>query len=179
MRLLVDQDGVMADFMGRVFDITEQETGRRYCHADITDYWFDGCPDKDLFMDIMNREGLYRDLDVITGSVQAINRLREQYDVVVCSAPPKGSKTAEDEKREWLARHFDNDFAEAAIITRNKHLVMGSVLIEDNPHIRRDAAWTPVMLDQPWNSQAKHLYRMRNWGDTGIIYSLMDGVVKL
>jgi len=99
--------------------------------------------------------------------------LREKYDVVVCSAPPKTSKTAEDEKREWLAEHFDTDFAEQAIITRDKHLVIGKLLIEDNPHIERDANWTPVMFDQPWNRRAIFKHRMFGWGDIHLIDRLM------
>lgn len=168
--LLVDADGVMADFMGHLFETVKAETGRSYCHADITDYWFDGMQDRSLFLDIMNREGTYRHLGVISGAREAITRLRESYDVVVCSAPPKTSKTAEDEKREWLAEHFDTDFAEQAIITRDKHLVMGRLIIEDNPFIDRDANWQAIMFHQPWNRDVTDLPRMYGWGDIGVIH---------
>lgn len=171
-RLLVDQDGVLADFMGHVYKTVEAETGRKYCHADTQDYWFKDCPDKDLFMDIINRQGTYSDLDVITGAVEAIKRLREYYDVVVVTAPPRGSKTAEDEKRQWLARHFDKDFAEEAIVTRDKHLVHGRLMIEDNPDIDRDADWRPLMFDQPWNRKSD-LPRMYGWGDLSVVYRNM------
>lgn len=174
MRLLLDMDGVVADFMGEVYRQTEIETGRKYCHADTVDYWFNDSPDRALFLDIMNREGVYRHLDVITGAIQAVNRLREHYDVVVCSAPPKTSKTAEDEKRGWLAEHFDTDFAEQAIITRNKHLVMGRVIIEDNPFIDRDANWQPIIFDQAWNQDVTDLPRMKGWHDLAPVYRSME-----
>lgn len=168
-RLYVDMDGVLADFMGEVYRQVEAETGRRYCHADTVDYWFNDCPDKDLFLDIMNREGTYRHLGLITGAREAITRLREYYDVRVLSAPPKASKTAEDEKREWLAEHFDTEFAEQAIIDRNKSLYIGKVLIEDNPHIDRDANWRPVIFTQPWNTGVTDLPRMDGWGDIQVV----------
>lgn len=173
MRALIDMDGTICDFMGHVYETVEAETGRRYCHADTVDYWFNDCPDRDLFLSIMNREGTYRHLDVITGAVKAVNRLRESYDVVVCSAPPKASKTAEDEKREWLAEHFDADFAEQAIITRDKHLVIGRILIEDNPDIDRNANWRPVMFDQAWNRGVTDLPRMYGWHDLSVVEEAM------
>jgi 5'(3')-deoxyribonucleotidase len=160
--LLIDSDGVMADFMGHVYNTIEEEVGVSYCHADTRDYWFGDTIHKSLILDIMNREGTYRHLDVITGAVRAVNRLRERYDVRVCSAPPKSSKTAETEKREWLAEHFDMEFAESAIITRDKHLVEARVIVEDNPHI--DVPYRVVMFDQPWN-QTHDGPRMYGWGD--------------
>jgi 5'(3')-deoxyribonucleotidase len=120
-------------------------------------------------MDIMNREGLYRHLGVITGAREAVTRLRERYDVVVLSSPPTGSKTAEDEKREWLAEHFDTDFAEEAIITRQKHLIIGRLLIEDNPDIARDASWQPIVFHQPYNRHVTDLPRMYGWGDLSVV----------
>ena len=83
-RLNLDMDGVIADFMGHVYDVVKEETGDQLIHADTVDYWFNDTPHKDLILDIMHREGTYRHLDVITGAVGAINRLREQYDVVIC-----------------------------------------------------------------------------------------------
>jgi len=170
MKLLLDMDGVTADFMGHIYETVRAETGRQYCHADTVDYWFNDNPDRNLMLDIMNREGTYRHLGVITGAREAVTRLREDYDVVVCSAPPKTSKTAEVEKREWLAEHFDADFAENAIITRDKHLVLGRLMIEDNPDIARDAPWQAIMFNQPWNQGVNDLPRMNGWGDLGVIY---------
>lgn len=169
MKLLLDMDGVMADFMGHIYETVRIETGRSYCHADTKDYWFNDCPDKALFLDIMNREGTYRHLGVISGAREAINRLRGLYDVQVVTAPPKTSKTAEDEKREWLAEHFDSDFAEEAIVTRDKHLVIGRILLEDNPFIDRNANWRPVMFDQAWNREATDLPRMYGWHDLSVL----------
>lgn len=172
-RLLLDMDGCVADFMGHVFETVKAETGKQYCHADTTDYWFKNLEHKDLILDIINREGTYRHLGLISGAREAITRLRESYDVVVCSAPPMHSKTAEDEKREWLAEHFDTDFAEQAIITGDKHLVIGRVLIEDNPHIARDAGWQPVMFDQAWNREVTDLPRMYGWHDLSVVEEAM------
>jgi 5'-nucleotidase len=160
--LLVDMDGCMADFMGYCYKQIEAETGDKLIHADTVDYWFADTEHKPLILDIMHREGTYRHLDVITGAVQAVNRLREQYDVVVCTQPAQ-SKTCETEKREWLAEHFDKDFAEQAIVTRDKSKVLGKLIIEDNPHI--EVPYEVVMFDQAWNRNAIFKHRMFGWHD--------------
>jgi 5'(3')-deoxyribonucleotidase len=170
-RLLLDMDGVTADFMGHVYNVVEQETGDKLCHADTVDYWFGDTEHKPLILDIMHRPGTFRNLDVITGAVRAVNRLREQYDVVVCTQPTT-STTCETEKREWLAEHFDADFAESAIVTRDKSKVLGKAIIEDNPNI--DGQFIPIMFDQAWNRNRISKYRIFGWHDTKLIKRVME-----
>lgn len=174
-RLLIDQDGVLADSMGSVTRTVKQELGVELCHYDVQDYWFkDMVVQPEYLLEVMKRPRFFRELDVITGAREAINRLREQYDVVVCTAPLKGSYDAETEKREWLAEHFDTELAETAIVTEDKARVLGRVLLEDNPHIDRFAGWQPVMFHQPWNTQVTDLPRMFGWGDLNALYREMS-----
>ncbi len=90
--LLIDMDGVMTDTMGGVFDYVEQHFGHSLAHEDIKDYWFSGLPKADI-LTAMRSKGFYRYLDVMTGSVRAIKRLREEYNgnVYVCSQPMAGA----------------------------------------------------------------------------------------
>jgi len=175
-RLILDLDGVAADTMGEVMRQVELETGVLYCHADIVDYWFKGLEHASLFKEIIKRAGVFANLEPITGSVRGINRLRERYndDVIFCTTPPEGSKTAEDEKRAWIARHFDLSMAERAIVTLDKTKVTGKVLIEDSPTISRSAEWSPVIFDQPWNQEVTDLPRMYGWGQLGAVYAAME-----
>ncbi len=172
-RLLVDCDGVLADTMGYALKIVNHEENVNIIHADIRDYWFDELPvKKDVFVDVLRTKGFYRELGVITGAVEAVNRLREQYDVVVCTAPMPGAEGCEGEKREWLAQHFDSDFAEQAIVIPDKSKVQGKAIIEDNPFIQGD--FKVVMFDQPWNRFGLFKYRMFGWGDLKPIKRAME-----
>lgn len=170
--LLIDMDGVLADTMGGMFDYVEQHFGYSLAHEDIRDYWFSDLPKKEIFTALRSR-GFYRDLDVITGAVRAVNRLREEYNgnVYVCSKPMNGLETCEAEKREWLEEYFDEEFARTAIITDDKTTVPGRVIIEDNPDIS-GGMWQPVIFDQPYNRQAHHP-RMYGWHDLGVVRAQM------
>ena len=176
-RILVDQDGVLADTMGRAFEVIRAERGIEICHADVIDYWFNGMDvDPKVFIEIFRREGFYRSLDVITGAVGAIRRLRRDFEVVVCSAPISGAEHCEEDKRLWLEELFDKDFAEQAIITPDKHAVDGDLIIEDNPHVdEKPASWKTVMFAQRWNEHRTDLPRMQGWFDLGVIYKELEG----
>lgn len=172
--LLIDMDGVMADSMGGVFDYVEKHFGHSLAHEDIYDYWFAGLPREDM-LKAFRSKGFYRHLDVITGAVRGVNRLREEYNgnVYVCSAPMDGvEKSCEIEKRDWLAQHFDETFAKEAIITDNKASVLGRVIIEDNPHVS-GGTWQPVMFDQPYNRMVEHP-RMYGWHDLQVVRNQMS-----
>ena len=170
--LLIDMDGVMADTMGGAFDYVEQHFGHSLAHEDIEDYWFAGLPREDM-LTAFRSDGFYRNLDVMTGAVRAIKRLREEYggNVYVCSAPMEGAPHCETEKRDWLSEYFDAEFARQAIITANKAAVPGRVIIEDNPHIA-GGIWQPVIFDQPYNRTVTYP-RMYGWHDLGVVRAHM------
>lgn len=175
--LLIDMDGVMADTMGGVFDYVEKHFGHSLAHEDIDDYWFAGLPREDILRAFRSK-GFYRNLDVITGAVRGIRRLREEYNgnVYVCSAPMDGvEEICEMEKRDWLAQYFDEDFARQAIITEDKAKVLGRVIIEDNPDVS-GGIWQPVMFDQPYNRKASYP-RMYGWHDLQVVRNYMHSEI--
>ena len=171
--LLIDMDGVMADTMGGMFNYVERQYGHSLAHEDVRDYWFSGLPKTEI-IEALRSEGFYRNLDVITGAVRAVNRLRNEFNgnVYVCSAPMSGAETSITEKRDWLTEHFDEDFAREAIITTDKTVVPGRIIVEDNPDIR-GGMWQQVMFDQPYNREVQYP-RMYGWCDLQVIRDEMQ-----
>lgn len=54
------------------------------------------------------------------------------YDVRICSSPSTENKTCASDKTEWVKRHFGDEFARRLILTKDKTLVRGDLLIDDN-----------------------------------------------
>ena len=170
--LLIDMDGVMVDTVGGAFEHVQRHHGFVLAREDVRDYWFTGLPQAEILA-AMRSKDFYRHLKVMKGMVDAVNNLREEYDgnVRVCSSPMKGAEFCEGEKRDWLAEHFDDDFAREAIITPDKTLVEGRVLIEDNPDIKK-GMWRIVMFDQTYNQESQYP-RMYGWHDLQPIHDNM------
>lgn len=108
LRVLVDMDGVLADFMK-------------------------GC--KTLGVEPDEAEllpGFYESLPIIEGASQAIVALCEsEYDLHICSTAPWNNPSAWMEKRVWIEKHFGERFKKKLILTHRKDLVDADVLIDD------------------------------------------------
>lgn len=75
--------------------------------------------------------GFFRLLPAIHGAVEAVERLRDEFDVYVLTAPSTRNPHCYTEKRLWIEDHFGYDFTTKLIISPNKGLLKGDFLIDD------------------------------------------------
>jgi 5'-nucleotidase len=57
------------------------------------------------------------------------------------------------EKYEWIERHLGSDFVSRMIVSKDKTMIHGDILIDDNPKVLGlgPASWKHVIFDQPYN----------------------------
>ena len=158
MLILVDQDCVLADFeLGFVeaWNASGKPTpavpvcDRRHfeLEADYPDY-----PLEEVHA-IYRAAGFYRNLKPIAGAVHAMRELLASgHDVRICTAPAS-TPYCGIEKYEWTVEYFGQAFADRMILTKDKTLVRGQILIDDKPQITGccDPEWTHVLYTQPYN----------------------------
>lgn len=170
MILLVDMDGVLADFdafffqrcieNGWTLDVDEpsQQTFR---------YFADHMPDRDernAARQMVHDPGWFRSLPVVAGAEQGMEEFeRVGWEVHICSKPLDASATCADEKRAWLRQHFPT-FADRLILAPDKSLVKGDVLLDDAPKPKwfARADWVPIVFTQPHNVIG-HLAEFPHW----------------
>lgn len=111
MRLMVDMDGVLCDFEGAYLQMKKER------------------PEVEFPQSI---PGIFEGLKPIPGAVDAVNRLRKQFDVWVLSAPSVRNPHCYTEKRIWIEKHFDLDLAYRLILAHDKGLIKGDALIDDH-----------------------------------------------
>ena len=72
-------------------------------------------------------------LPPITGAIDGVNALRNRpgFDVYVLTAPSTRNPCCYTEKRIWIENHFDYPFTKKLIISPNKGLLKGDILIDD------------------------------------------------
>jgi len=172
MLILIDQDGVLADFhtgftetwmrLHPQYPAIPLEQRRHFHMRDEYPAHLGAEVER-----IYTAEGFFRDLPPLPGAIAGVYALLEAgHDVRICSSPLLKYHHCLYEKYEWIERHFGKEFVPNMILTRDKTLVHGDALIDDNPSIFgfHKPSWRRVIFDQPYNRQLAGL-RMdwSNW----------------
>jgi 5'-nucleotidase len=123
--------------------------------------------------------GYYLALEPIPGGLEALEELEANgHEVFICSVPSLGNISCASDKYVWLAEHFGEKWAKKLILTKDKTLVLGDILVDDKPgHLITGAnphpTWTHVLFDQPYNHAFDAEFRMRGWDEQGVIYEAL------
>jgi len=78
--------------------------------------------------------GFFRDLKPIESAINAVNQLRNlpQFNVYILTSPSTRNAHSYAEKRLWIEEYFDYKLTRKLIICREKDLIKGDCLIDDN-----------------------------------------------
>ena len=173
--VLLDVDGVLADFVGAVLRKVDGMTMEHLPTADeiTTMEIFDSLPEsvrkwKEVVYEDMGKEGKCLSLAVYPGAKEGVARLREIADVTIVTAPLRGSPTWAYEREAWLWRHFGIERHDI-IHTSKKQLVRGDVFIDD--HAGHVASWkrhhphgAAACWARPYNHDSVgHACRTNDW----------------
>jgi 5'-nucleotidase len=116
--------------------------------------------------EMMNRPGFYLDLEPMDNGIAALHAMKEAgLNVFICTAPYVTNKTCASEKMEWMERYVGSDWLNKTIITSDKTMVHGNVLIDDKPSIKgaRTPSWKHIVFDAPYNRGIEP--RLDRWED--------------
>jgi 5'-nucleotidase len=103
---------------------------------------------------VMEMPGFYRDLQPVPGAREALYEMLEAgLEVFLCSTPSLGNPTCASDKFAWLDEHFGREITKRTILTQDKTLVTGDLLIDDKPEITgaHTPAWTHILYGQAYN----------------------------
>jgi len=117
----VDMDGVVADFNAEIMKVNptifEHEDGDyrgkvidEICEADVN---------------------IFQRLQPIPGAIDAINKLKDHYEIYFLSTPMWNVPHSFTDKRLWIVQHFGDLATKRLILTHRKDLNVGSYLIDD------------------------------------------------
>lgn len=92
-------------------------------------------------------------MKAIPGAIEGITRLLEEgHNIRVCTSQLTKNPYCLQEKYDWLQHHAPS-LIRRLIITKDKTLVRGDILIDDKPRITGSLVptWQHVIFDQPYN----------------------------
>lgn len=130
--VLVDVDGVIADFCGKVSEYIEDrfdiEIDRSKIYSDVREeadgLWDDSCEA------YIRSEGFAQTLDELPGGVEGVKKIMKERDVVFVTSPYDSSPTWCFDRFAWLKERFDIT-RDDIIFARDKRFIDGITLIDD------------------------------------------------
>jgi 5'-nucleotidase len=173
MRILVDMDGVLADFEGHLmtqwrslypnsFHMRPEERKDFY----ISDYFPE--EERQKVLDLMYAREFFANLPTIPGGKEALTEMRALgWQVWLCSSPLIQNRTGASEKYDWIEQHLGQEWIGDLILATDKTLVQGDILIDDRPVIEGayKPSWEHVLYDQVYNREqtGKRRLTWANW----------------
>jgi uncharacterized HAD superfamily protein len=171
MKIGIDIDGVIADFVGSFLPKLN-----KYCKCDfkdIIDYDFEknininisAIQIKKLWQEV-EKDKIYKELRLIKGSIESVKKLAKSNTIILIT---NRRKINQKDTLFWLRRHRI-PFAKLVVADNRKEKILEmkkcDIILEDSLEIARilSALSKPVLLfDYPWNRINKNITRIKDW----------------
>ncbi len=138
--MLLDCDGVLADFVGAYLKLLGSTQDRWHTPAEVTRFDIGASlgltPEQASAIKraIGTAEGFARKLEPCPGAMAGVLALRQVADVYVVTSPWNSNPTWTHDREWWLKKHFDIPHSHV-IHGSAKHLVHGDVFVDDKTDV--------------------------------------------
>lgn len=178
--VLVDMDGVMADFEEPNNDIIRTYFPGIIPMVNRTDFYFTDTYQSYAGVNArielaVRQPGFIRAFPVVDGAVQGWKRILDAgYTPRVCSSPLINHETIIAEKIGWLEEHFVSIFGswviDTAIFNRDKSGYDAAAMIDDRPTLRNieKAVWQHIVFNRSYNTLVETQFRLHDWHDKNL-----------
>jgi len=173
MIILIDMDDVLADFDGEFYNRwakTHSDKPITPPHERNCFYIMDESPEdyRQYITEINTSPGFIRSLPLVDGGTKAVKQIAEMGHVIyICTSPLNNYYNCVKEKYEWIEEHLGFEWTKKLILTKDKTLIQGDILIDDKPEVKGVAkpVWEHIIFDKPYNRKTNHAKRMnwKNW----------------
>lgn len=173
MIILVDMDGVLADFEQGFINLW-QET--HPAHTVINREKRNTFSVKESYPEhlhqhveaIYSNPGFFHKLPVIEGAKEALEEIESLgHDVWICTAPLTKYDNCVLKKYHWVAENLGSAYTKRIILTKDKTMVRGDFLIDDRPDIvgNYNPKWEHIIYDASYNQDISDRKRItwQNW----------------
>jgi len=177
MKIGIDIDEVVAEFVDGFLEFYNQKAGTSLDREDIKSYSFHENLEiseeevEGIVDEFCNSEKLV-DLGIVEGSKQGVINLDKYHDVVFITSRSSDFEKGTEKflKKNFPEHDFEIYFSKKDV--KSKAEICSELgidlILEDNPHYALDCAekGTRVFLfNQPWNQDCEHenIIRVRNW----------------
>ncbi len=162
--IAIDMDGVLADVEAHALNLYFKRSGIVLTKNDI-----EGRPESEmlpdgLFYKLVREKGFFREVPVISGAIEAIKKLSENFTIYIVSAAMEFPQSL-PEKREWLAEHFPDISWRNIIFCGDKTVIKTDYMIDDHAKNLDFCQGKAIMFAAFHNQGQNHHPKFDNWED--------------
>lgn len=166
MRILLDCDGVICNFVEKILEFDNHE----HTYESITDFnifkaWGQVERWKD-FTSWISTPGKVLEMEYFNGSKEFVNELKKFGELYIATSPFKSPNWI-PERLEWLETNFGFK-ADDVCIWSKKHLIKAELLIDDSLENALNFHSRVFLLNAPWNQSKTlpaNITRVWSFGD--------------
>lgn len=169
MRILLDIDGVIADFTKAWIEQYNHFTGENVKLSDITGPKTSKfVKDPQILYRIKDSPGFIRGLPPINGAIDGVHELHSKGHEIVFVSNGTRAPSSGHEKREWLFYYFHRLWKIPPLILAygtHKKYVRGDVLLEDNPKNLEvlEFGTKQLLFNHKYNADETRFERIYDW----------------
>jgi 5'(3')-deoxyribonucleotidase len=119
----------------------------------------------------LHKHKFYRDLEVMEGAIEAVEKLSHKYDIAVAT-DAMFSRMSFKSKYDWILEHFSCISSRNIMLIGSKKYVWADFLVDDNPENLYDYMGNKpygyahgVLFDAPYNQENVYFPRMHNFDE--------------
>lgn len=163
-QVLVDMDGVLADFYTQFQRLEQEETGNYISLESIY-----GKLEADAFPHFdkhVRSEGFFRTAPLVEGSREGLKYLNDKYKVLLVSSATEFPRSL-TEKMEWMNEFFPFISWKQVILCGEKSVIKGDIMVDDHAKNLDYFDGQRILFTQPHNIylQNDSYQRVKGWQD--------------
>lgn len=166
--VLLDMDGCLVNLWDSIGDQMRRNGFIPVAEKDLTEWDI-----RKVYPDHVLQSEAHRALNTFNtffkaqpreGAVEAAHKLASVYEVFIVTTPWAGNPYCVTEKINWVVQHLGVEWVRRMIVTYDKTLVRGDILIDDKPEITGAMVptWKHILFHQGYNATV-NLPRIVAW----------------
>jgi len=162
LRLIIDLDETVVNFLDPVLEIAENQIGLSLTRDDITEYRLENVGiDKELWL----KPGFFSSLKPFLHAIEVLEKLNEKHHIIIATNH-QGYDFVYEEKRDWINKWLPFVTEVSYIDGSNgedKSELFGDLILDDCPEYLYGFKAVTVKMQTNYNTDVKTDYEVINW----------------